>query len=149
MPTFCLHRLGLREELVGCMVSFWQSWQKLREGLGTRGSEQDLSLHTCDKFQRGFREIFLSLGLWKIYRNIFHWHQGDFRILVKVVIFRKKKKRPISGSSLKIREVSHVWVWHLSRVMTKPVYAICEQQRHRWVCASAHSDQRLCCSLSR
>ena len=35
------------------MVPFWQSWQKLR-GLGTRGLEQGLSLHTCDKFQRGF-----------------------------------------------------------------------------------------------
>ena len=28
--------------------------------------------------------------------------------------------------------------------MRKPVYAICEQQRHRSVCASAQSDQRLC-----
>ena len=62
-------------------------------------AQADLSLHwvvtlcvgfvmsrlTCDKFQRGFREIFLSFqgGLWKmyrIYRNIFHGHQGDFRI---------------------------------------------------------------------
>ena len=28
-------------------------------------------------------------------------------------------------------------------------YAICEQQRHRSACASAQSDQRLCCSLPR
>ena len=31
--------------------------------------------------------------------------------------------------------------------MRKPVYAICEQQRRRSTCASAQSDQRLCCSL--
>ena len=28
-------------------------------------------------------------------------------------------------------------------------YAICEQQRRRSACASAQSDQRLCCSLPR
>ena len=33
--------------------------------------------------------------------------------------------------------------------MINPVYAICEQQRRRSACASAHSDQRLCCSLPR
>ena len=36
---------------------------------------------------------------------------------------------------------------HLSHVMRKPVYAICEQQRSRSVFASAQSDQHLCCSL--
>ena len=33
---------------------------------------------------------------------------------------------------------------HLSHIMRKPVYAICEQQRRRSACASAQSDQRLC-----
>ena len=33
--------------------------------------------------------------------------------------------------------------------MRKPVYAICEQQRHRSACASGQSDQRLSCSLPR
>ena len=37
---------------------------------------------------------------------------------------------------------------HMSHVMRKPVYAICEQQRSRSACASTQSDQRLCCSLS-
>ena len=36
-----------------------------------------------------------------------------------------------------------------SRVMTKPVYAICKQQKRRSACALAKSDQRLCCSLPR
>ena len=36
----------------------------------------------------------------------------------------------------------------VSLVMRKPVNAICEQQRRRSACASAHSDKRLCCSLS-
>ena len=35
----------------------------------------------------------------------------------------------------------------MSHVMRKSVYAICEQQRRRSACASAQSDQRLCCSL--
>ena len=37
----------------------------------------------------------------------------------------------------------------LSPVMRTPVYAICEQQRRRSACASAQSDQHLCCSLLR
>ena len=35
----------------------------------------------------------------------------------------------------------------MSHVMRKPVFAICEQQRHRSPCASAQSDQRLYYSL--
>ena len=35
----------------------------------------------------------------------------------------------------------------LSHVMRKPVYAICEQQRCRSACASAQSDQHLCCCI--
>ena len=33
----------------------------------------------------------------------------------------------------------------MSHVMRKPVYAICEQRRRRSACASAQSDQHLCC----
>ena len=40
-----------------------------------------------------------------------------------------------------------ITVHYLSHVMRKTVYAICEQQRRRSACASAQSDQRLCCSL--
>ena len=36
---------------------------------------------------------------------------------------------------------------HLSHVMRKPVYAICEQQRCRSSGASAQSDQPLCCCI--
>ena len=36
---------------------------------------------------------------------------------------------------------------HMSHVMRKPVYAICEQQRRRSVCAFAQSNQCLYCSL--
>ena len=35
----------------------------------------------------------------------------------------------------------------LSHIARKPIFTICEQQRHRSACASAQSDQRLCCSL--
>ena len=37
----------------------------------------------------------------------------------------------------------------LSYVMRKTVFALCEQQRRSSACASAQSDQHLCCSLSR
>ena len=48
------------------------------------------------------------------------------------------------------RIAGHLFVCpYLSQVMRKPVYAICEQQRRISACASAQSDQRLCCSLSR
>ena len=40
-----------------------------------------------------------------------------------------------------------LFVYELSHVMRKPVFAICEQQRCRSACASAQSDQHLCCSL--
>ena len=33
--------------------------------------------------------------------------------------------------------------------MKKPIYAICEQQKRRSDCASAQSDQHLCCSVPR
>ena len=38
---------------------------------------------------------------------------------------------------------------YLNHVMRKPVYGICEQQRHRSACASAQSDQHLFCLLPR
>ena len=34
--------------------------------------------------------------------------------------------------------------YHMSHVVRKPVFAICEQQRRRSACESAQSDQRLC-----
>ena len=38
---------------------------------------------------------------------------------------------------------------NMSHIMRKPVLAICEKQRCRSDCASAQSDQHLCCSLLR
>ena len=51
-------------------------------------------MHTCDKFQKGIREIFLSFhgGLTKIYsiyRKILN-SDGSFKILVKNSMFLKK-----------------------------------------------------------
>ena len=47
------------------------------------------------------------------------------------------------------KQENHSHFSHLSHVMRKPVYAICEQQRRRSACASTQIDQRLCCSLPR
>ena len=49
-------------------------------------------IHTCDQFQMGIREIFLSFqgGLSKMYRiymKILNSDEGDFDILVKTGIF--------------------------------------------------------------
>ena len=51
-------------------------------------------MQTCDKFQRGTREVFLSFPggfgkMYTIYKNILHSFQGDFKILVKGDIFKK------------------------------------------------------------
>ena len=48
-----------------------------------------LTDHTCDKLQKGVREIFLSFqgGFSKIYRKIFTSDEGDFEILVKSGMF--------------------------------------------------------------
>ena len=48
--------------------------------------------HTCNKFQKGIREIFISVqgGLSKmygIYRKILNSDEGDFKIMVKSGIF--------------------------------------------------------------
>ena len=40
-------------------------------------------------------------------------------------------------------------ITYLNHVRRKPVFAICEQQRRRSACASAQTDQHLCCSLLR
>ena len=50
-------------------------------------------IHTCDKYQKGTKEIFLSFqgGLSKmywIYRKILNSDEGGFEVLVKVVCFR-------------------------------------------------------------
>ena len=53
-------------------------------------------------------------------------------------------------TKLKVRQSAHnnnlnqKHYLRMNHVMRNPVYAICEQQRHR---SSAQSDQRLCCSL--
>ena len=48
--------------------------------------------HTCDKFQKRIREIFLSFQgglskMYRIYREILNSDQGDFQILVKSGMF--------------------------------------------------------------
>ena len=48
--------------------------------------------HTCDKLQKGIREIFLSFKggfskMYRIYRKILNLDEGDFEILVKSGMF--------------------------------------------------------------
>ena len=49
-------------------------------------------IHTCDKFQKDIREIFLSFQggfskMYKIYRKILNSDEGDFETLVKSDMF--------------------------------------------------------------
>ena len=56
---------------------------------------------SCDKFQKGIRENFLSFqgGLSKMYRKILNSDQGDLQILLKVVhVCLKEISGLISGS---------------------------------------------------
>ena len=50
---------------------------------------------------------------------------------------------------LKIYVIKLNVILYLSHVMRKLVYVLCKQQRRRSACASAQSDQQLCCSLLR
>ena len=48
--------------------------------------------HTCDKLQKGIREIFLAFQegfskVYRIYRKILNSDEGDFEILVKSGMF--------------------------------------------------------------
>ena len=48
--------------------------------------------HTCDKLQKGIREIFLSFqggfsNMYRIYRKLLNSDEGDFEILVKRGMF--------------------------------------------------------------
>ena len=54
-----------------------------------------LTQHTCDKFQKGIREIFLSFQgglskMYRIYRNILNSDEIDFELLLKGGMFSKK-----------------------------------------------------------
>ena len=47
--------------------------------------------------------------MYRIYKNILHSFQGDFKILVKSDIFLEEFYGSFPGDSRMIREVSHVW----------------------------------------
>ena len=60
------------------------------------------------------------------------------------------KSNNISGIGLaKIKTTDQILIFKFEPRHEKPVYAVCEQQRHRSACASVQSDQHLCCSLTR
>ena len=44
-----------------------------------------------------------------MYKKILHSDEGDFKILVKVWYILEEILQLISGSFMKVREVSHVW----------------------------------------
>ena len=49
-------------------------------------------MHTCDKFQKGIRDIFLSFQgglskMYRIYRKNLNSDEGDFEVLVKRGMF--------------------------------------------------------------
>ena len=63
------------------------------------------------------------------------WQCDSFNILQNEAKSVSQLERPSQGGAYS----------YMRHVMRKPVYAICEQQRRRSACASAQSDQRLCC----
>ena len=50
--------------------------------------------------------------MYRIYRKILNTDKVDFQILVKCGMFQKKFKGSFQGTSLKIREGSHVCIGH-------------------------------------
>ena len=70
-------------------------------------------IHTCEKFQKDIREIFLSFqeGLSKCTEyagKVLDSDEQDFEILVESGMFWKKFQGSFQGASLKIREGSHI-----------------------------------------
>ena len=60
-----------------------------------------------------------------------------------VSVFILKFQKGTLHLLIKVTAINH---FHMSHIMRKPVYAICEQHRRRSACASVQSDQRLCLS---
>ena len=65
-------------------LSNWYEWNSPLGKYGlmqTKKSDQTAHTHTCDKFEKGVREIFFSFqgGLSKMYRKILNLDQGDLR----------------------------------------------------------------------
>ena len=65
--------------------------QQLSCNIGIQISRVNV-MHTCDKLQKGIREIFLSFQggfskMYRIYRKILNSDEGDFEILVKSGMF--------------------------------------------------------------
>ena len=114
--------------------------------------------------------IYTSLKLVFIWNMlVFKWNMYNHAIYIKKrkTLKKKKKKqywpkkeistmnsanhtifsvhqRSIPGNKTQQKLITNC---HWSQFMSKPVYAICKQQRRRSACASAQSDQHLCCSL--
>ena len=84
--------------------------------------------------------------LWKYIHRLF-WNStsNSLRKLLRVysVIFVKIYYIIILGFLLFFKNTNMKW----ARPCENVSYALCEQQRRRSACASAQSDQRLCCSL--
>ena len=69
--TCCFHLVSKFHDLHFLHPSFYQN---------------NLLMHTCDKFEKGIREVFFSFQggfskMYRTYRKIVNSHQGDFLIL--------------------------------------------------------------------
>ena len=94
-----------------------------------------LCAEVCFSFPVWFcKNIFSPKPMLEYTPNILNWFITN-RMLLKLHVTIVRQINALIG--------------HMSHVMRKPVYAICEQQRRRSACASAQSDQHLCCSLPR
>ena len=71
-----------------------------------------------------------------------YWIHWSFGRDIGIVFFSVGRHKLV----LKIHSLEMSYL-HMRSDMTKPVLAICEQQRRRSACASALSDQHLYCSL--
>ena len=105
---------------------------------------RELNLHRCkcrrDSHQNNMYPLSIRLG---DTIQIFQVNPHDCTYQTGQIIRSEMHMRDLGINIFRLQART------LSHVMRKPVYAICEQQRRRSACASAQSDQHLCCSLPR
>ena len=107
---------------------------------------------------KNFQRILKKQGLdFKVNTKVTSASRNGDNVKVQVEGIKDDKKEEVSISH--INEPEHDKInkmvcaysedIEMSLVMRKPGFAICGQQRRRSASSSAHSDQRLCCSLPR
>ena len=131
------------------MTKFNWACPAIQRGQGTGFlSEGSSWLTSCMSEQRRFWRDCVDAQA-RLNLRYSHWQYVPNSLDAVHMIWKSIISVNLSWDSSKQKvKCEHVTL-HISHVIWKPVYAISEQQRCQSACASAQSDQHLCCSLPR